>query len=193
MYVTGLRGGAETSCVSKAPQDMSPWIPQGSENKWFLSHWTVRDKPGLSLECHLQFLKPEMTFMPTYLFYRGQFWPKAGDMPHAWSRREIQAVCWRERQRSPSVIFPPASAWPSHLCLSVSSLSHTCWQSAPTCVVPVCTKAWLQKSGVFIFAYLVCSQMGVVFISQFPSAKGKNYSGAINVCILNSRPHVLCI
>lgn len=48
------------------------------KNKWFLNHWTVRDKSGLSPEGQLQFLKLEMTFTHTHLFYGGQFWPKAG-------------------------------------------------------------------------------------------------------------------
>lgn len=97
-----------------------------------------------------------------------------------------------------SAVFPPASAESSHLSLAVSSPeSHLLAICTDMCRACVYEKAWLERSwGIYfcrIHTYLVCSQAGVVFMSQFSFAKGIKYSGVINVYILNSRPHALCI
>lgn len=93
--------------------------------------------------------------------------------PHPWSRglwerKVVRSLC-RLSSSFLTVILP--------VFCSVLPLSHTCWQSALTCVLPVCTKAWRQKSrGIYfchLHTYLACSQTGVVFMSQISVAKGK--------------------
>lgn len=165
-----------------------------------LNHWTVRGKSGFSPEWLLQLLKLRCYLCPltspteaslqlkrhkardraSYLVSEGK-WGRLSE------RKAVHSFC----HLSTSLRGPPASPWLG------APLSHTCWQSVLTCAAPGCTEAWLRKSRRIYFCrihtYLVCSQMGVVFMSQFSSAKGKKYSGAINVDILKSHSHVLCI
>lgn len=91
-----------------------------------------------------------------------------------------------------SAVFPPASAESSHLSSWLCPPpSHTCWQSALTCVVPVCMKkpGWRDPGGFIFVAYIhTCVQSGGggVYVSVL-FCKGDKYSGVINVYILNSR------
>lgn len=200
--------GSDTSHASGTPQYTSLWIPQGpqqlvsqslnSEGQIGPFHRLATPTPQTQDDIYVPWSLLQSPILQVEHCLESQIWAigwqlclalgLGGGPGRAVGERVAHALCGLST--SLCTVIPPVPG-------CVLPPSHTCWQSALTCVVPVCTKAWLERSwGIYfclIHTYLVCRQTGAVFMSQFSFAKGKKYSGAINVYILNSRPHALCI